>query len=90
MPDDEARAALVRLKGIGVWSADVYLLMVMCRADIWPHGDLALAIAAQEVKRLPARPSYDELDEMAQQWRPHRAAAARLLWHHYLCERKKT
>jgi DNA-3-methyladenine glycosylase II len=50
---------------------------------------LALAAAAQSVKRLPARPSYDELDEMAQQWRPHRAAAARLLWHHYLSERRQ-
>lgn len=89
MPDDEARAALVQLKGIGIWTADCYLLMVLRRPDVWPHGDLALAAAAQSVKRLPARPSYDELDEMAQQWRPHRAAAARLLWHHYLSERRQ-
>ncbi|NJM41850.1 MAG: DNA-3-methyladenine glycosylase 2 family protein [Anaerolineae bacterium] len=89
MPDDEARAALVQLKGIGIWTADCYLLMVLRRPDVWPHGDLALAAAAQSVKRLPARPSYDALDAMAEQWRPHRAAAARLLWHHYLSERAR-
>ncbi len=87
MPDDEARMALIKLKGIGNWTADIYLLMVLRRPDVWPHGDLALAIAAHAVKQLPARPSYDELDELAEQWQPYRAVAARLLWHHYLSER---
>jgi DNA-3-methyladenine glycosylase II len=87
MPDDEARAALIKLKGIGNWTADIYLLMVLRRPDVWPHGDLALAIAAHTVKQLPARPSYDELDQLAEQWQPYRAVAARLLWHYYLCER---
>ena len=89
MPDDEARAALVQLKGIGNWSADIYLLMVLRRLDVWPHGDLALATAAHQVKQLAARPNYDELDQLAEQWQPYRAVAARLLWHHYLSERKK-
>ena len=89
MPDDEARASLVQLKGIGHWSADIYLLMVLRRPDVWPHGDLALATAAHQVKQLAARPNYDELDQLAEQWQPYRAVAARLLWHHYLSERKK-
>jgi DNA-3-methyladenine glycosylase II len=88
--DDQAvRAALKQLKGIGDWTADIYLLMALCRPDVWPHGDLALATAAQQVKRLPQRPSYDELATLAASWRPHRATAARLLWHHYLSERRR-
>ena len=89
MPDDEARAALIHLKGIGNWTADIYLLMVLRRPDVWPHGDLALATAAHAVKQLPAHPSYDELDQLAEQWQPYRAVAARLLWHQYLSERRK-
>ena len=56
MSDDEARLALTRIKGIGAWSADVYLLMAMRRADIWPAGDLALAVAMKELKGLATRP----------------------------------
>ncbi len=82
--DDEARAQLTSVLGIGRWTADIYLLMALGRPDVWPTGDLALAAAAHEVKRLPARPTYPELDALAQAWRPYRAVAARLLWHHYL------
>jgi DNA-3-methyladenine glycosylase II len=89
MSDDDARAALTALTGIGNWTADIYLLMVLCRPDIWPRGDLALWIAAQEVLGLPARPTPDEFDALGEPYRPYRAAAARLLWHHYLCVRKK-
>ncbi|HKQ51804.1 MAG TPA: hypothetical protein VJT74_05510, partial [Pyrinomonadaceae bacterium] len=84
MSDDEARASLMKVKGVGPWTAEIYLLMVLLRRDAWPAGDLALAIAAQEVKGLPTRPTPDELDELAQAWRPWRAVAARLLWLHYL------
>ncbi len=84
LPDEAAREALIALKGIGPWSADIYLLMALRRPDVWPRGDLALAVAVQQVKRLPARPSSDELARMAAQWRPWRAVAARLFWHHYL------
>lgn len=83
-PDDEVRSQLVALKGIGPWSAEIYLLMALCRADAWPAGDLALQVAAQSIKRLPARPDPIALNEVAEQWRPWRAVAARLLWHHYL------
>ncbi len=89
MPDDDVRAALMALTGIGIWSADVYLLMVLCRADIWPRGDLALLIGAQEVLKLRARPSADEFAALGDRWRPHRSAAARILWHHYLGVRRR-
>jgi DNA-3-methyladenine glycosylase II len=58
--------------------------MAMRRADIWPAGDLALAVAIQELKSLPTRPSHDELERIAEQWRPYRAVAARMLWQYYL------
>jgi DNA-3-methyladenine glycosylase II len=84
LPDDEVRAQLISLKGIGAWSAEIYLLMALCRADAWPAGDLALQVAAQRVKQLAARPDPITLSEIAERWRPWRAVAARLLWHHYL------
>jgi DNA-3-methyladenine glycosylase II len=84
LPDEQVRAALIQRKGIGPWSADIYLLMALGRPDIWPAGDLALQIAAQQVKQLPQRPSADAMTVLAEPWRPWRAVAARLLWHHYL------
>lgn len=84
MSDNEARVALTRIKGIGAWSADVYLLMAMRRADIWPAGDLALAVAMKELLGLAHRPAALELEEWAEKWRPHRAVAARMLWQYYL------
>ena len=88
MSDDAARLALTRIKGIGAWSADVYLLMAMRRADIWPAGDLALAVAMKELKDWAARPDHRELERLAEQWRPHRAVAARMLWQYYLGRRR--
>lgn len=84
MDDDEVRQQLTRIKGIGSWSADVYLLMAMRRADIWPAGDLALAVAAKDLLQLERRPTPDELETIAERWRPFRAVAARMLWQHYL------
>jgi len=86
MSDADVRSELVRIKGIGQWTADVYLLMVLRRPDIWPIGDLALAAAAQSVKRLKSRPTPQMLEEIGKAWRPWRAVAARILWHHYLSE----
>jgi DNA-3-methyladenine glycosylase II len=80
----EARAALLRLKGIGPWTADIYLLMALLQPDVWPAGDLALAAAWQKLKHLPTRPGAPELAAIAEAWRPWRAVAARLLWHEYL------
>ena len=87
LPDDEVRGRLTSLRGIGPWTADIYLLMVLRRPDVWPRGDLALATAAAEVLDLPSRPSFDQLAALAERWRPHRATAARILWHHYLSVR---
>ena len=82
--DDDVLVRLTQIKGIGLWSANIYLLMAMRRADIWPAGDLALAVAIQELKNLKRRPSPEELEEIANSWRPHRAVAARMLWQYYL------
>ncbi len=84
MDDAAVRAELTRLKGIGPWTADIYLLMALRRPDAWPSGDLALALAVQAVKGLPLRPAALELEAMSTAWRPWRAVAARLLWHYYL------
>ncbi len=90
MSDEQARVVLTRIKGIGSWSADVYLLMAMRRADIWPAGDLALAVAMKELRGLGYRPGPDELERLAEPWRPHRAVAARMLWQYYLGKRSFT
>jgi DNA-3-methyladenine glycosylase II len=87
LSDDDVRAELVQLRGVGRWTADVYLTMCLLRPDVWPHGDQALATAAMEVADLPRRPTFTQLGEMAERWRPHRAVAARILWHHYLSVR---
>ncbi len=82
--DDEARTELMRLRGIGSWTADVYLTMCLLRPDVWPHGDQALATGAMELLGLATRPTFDELRAVAERWRPLRAVAARIVWHHYL------
>ena len=74
----------MKVKGIGMWTADVYLLMSLKRPDIWPVGDIALQAAAHEIKGLEVRPDADELTEIGEQWRPWRSVAASILWHHYL------
>ena len=85
--DDAARSALLAVRGIGPWTADIYLLMVLLRPDVWPTGDMALAVAYQERYRLRERPSQERLGRIAERWRPWRAVAARLLWHDYLSAR---
>ena len=87
LDDDGVRSALVALPGIGPWTAEVYLLSALRRPDTWPVGDIALQEAARRARRLETRPSPDELDAIGEAWRPHRASAARLLWHLYLSER---
>jgi len=84
MPDAEVKLELMKIKGIGHWSSDIYLLMALRRPDIWPSGDLALAVAVEKVKRLGSRPTNEELTAISHPWQPWRAVAARLLWHYYL------
>lgn len=86
--DTRARDMLVAIRGIGPWTADIYLLMALRRPDVWPTGDLALATAMQRVKRLRGLPVADRQRRVASAWRPWRSVAARILWHSYLSERK--
>jgi DNA-3-methyladenine glycosylase II len=86
LDDDGVRTALVALPGIGPWTAEVYLLSALRRPDTWPVGDIALQEAVRRTLGLERRPSPEELDEIGERWRPHRATAARLLWHRYLSE----
>lgn len=83
MPDREVLALLTRIHGIGPWTADIYLLSALRRADAWPSGDLALQVAAQDLLGLPERPGAKAMVTLASAWSPYRGAAARLLWSHY-------
>jgi DNA-3-methyladenine glycosylase II len=82
--DDEAAVErIVAVRGLGRWTAEVYLLFALAREDVFPAGDLALAAAAADLKRLPGRPAPAAFRALAEPWRPWRALAARLLWHHW-------
>lgn len=82
--DDEAVAAeLTKVKGIGPWTAEIYLLSALGRLDVLPAGDLALQAAAQHLYDLPERPDSRALIEMGEAWRPYRSVAARILWQYY-------
>ena len=85
LPDDDeaAIAELVRIKGIGRWSAEIYLLFAEGRTDIWPAGDLAVQIEVGRLLGLEGRPSEKDVRTLAEVWRPHRGAAAVFAWWHY-------
>ncbi|RQO29654.1 DNA-3-methyladenine glycosylase 2 family protein [Taibaiella sp. KBW10] len=82
--DEDIRAQLIRLKGIGHWTIDVYLMFVLQRADIFPFGDLAAVNALKRLKQLPKETPRAALPDMIQHWRPYRTVATMILWHHYL------
>ena len=84
--DDDVRTELTKLKGIGQWTSDIYLLMVLGRPDVMPKGDIALHSAWHKLSGGP-KPHADEFLEIAERWRPYRSVAARMLWHFYLSER---
>jgi DNA-3-methyladenine glycosylase II len=84
MPDFAIRLELLKIKGVGPWTADIYLLMALNRPDIWPVGDLALVTAIQKLKNLPGRPTLVEFEVIGEPWKPWRAVASRILWHYYL------
>lgn len=84
LSDEAVRAVLTAVKGIGPWTANIYLMMALGRPDVWPGGDLALARAMQDVKGLRSVPDQERQLRVAENWRPYRAVAARLLWQHYL------
>jgi len=81
--DEAAIAALTRIKGIGRWSAEIYLLFAEGRADIWPAGDLAVQVETGRLLGLDGRPAEKATRALAETWRPHRGAAAIFTWHHY-------
>jgi DNA-3-methyladenine glycosylase II len=83
MDDEAAILTIASVKGMGRWTAEVYLLFAHARLDVFPAGDIALAASAAHLKNLPARPGPVALRALAEMWRPHRALAARLLWHHW-------
>ena len=88
LPDAEVKSELMKLKGIGEWTSDIYLLMGILRPDVMPKGDIALHSAWHRLSGEP-RPTADEFLSMAERWRPYRSVAARLLWHFYLSEKRR-
>jgi DNA-3-methyladenine glycosylase II len=93
LPEEEAIAAISAMRGFGRWSAEIYLLFALGRADIFPADDLGLQIGMQRLKRLEARPGRKAMTELAEPWRPWRGCGAIFLWHFYgaatLDERKQ-
>ena len=81
--DEEAIELLTRIKGIGRWSAEIYLLFAEGRTDVWPAGDLAVQIEIGKLLGLEGKPSEKQLRDLAEAWRPHRGAVAVLAWHSY-------
>ena len=87
LPDQEVRHNLMQIKGIGPWTANIYLVVALGRPDVWPDGDLALATAIKRLYVLSQRPSSKQMRHRSQLWRPWRSVAARLLWHYYLSKK---
>jgi DNA-3-methyladenine glycosylase II len=82
--DDAIRTMLKKLKGIGDWTSDIYLIHALRRMDIFPIGDLAMVNALKQIKSLPSTTSKEELIKVAEPWRPYRSIASMILWHHYI------
>ena len=89
LDDVAAIAALTGVRGVGRWTAEIYLLFALGRPDVWPAQDLALQVAVQHLKSLPERPGPRDMDRLAEAWRPHRGTAARLLWKYYRVARSR-
>lgn len=87
LPDEHVRFALKRIKGIGDWTADIYLIFALQRTDVFPIGDLAMVNAFKEVKKLDDGISKEELNNLSEIWSPHRSIATMLLWHYYIKKR---
>jgi DNA-3-methyladenine glycosylase II len=85
--DDDIRIELKKIKGIGDWTVDVYLMHALQRADLFPLGDIALVNSLKEIKKLPAYTSKEDMLAIAESWRPYRTIAAMILWHAYICKR---
>jgi DNA-3-methyladenine glycosylase II len=88
-PDEQVSTSLMTIKGIGRWTSDIYLLMVLRRADVLPRGDIALYTSFKELSGGGERPTPDAFEDYAERWRPYRAVGARILWQAYLERRRK-
>ena len=88
LTDEDVRKELTSIKGIGNWTADVYLLFALQRTDVFPTGDLAMMNAFKEIKKLDKNISKDETLRVAEQWKPYRSIATMMLWHYYLRKKK--
>ncbi len=88
LTDEEVRAHMIQLKGIGHWTIDVYLMHALQRTDLFPLGDIALVNSLKEVKKLPKEISKEEMLKIAEPWRPFRTIASMILWHSYIIKRK--
>ena len=87
MSDDEVRTTLKKVKGIGDWTVDVYLMMVLNRCDFFAPGDIALMKSIKEVKNLSPLTTKEEILQVADKWKPYRTIAAYMLWHAYIKKR---
>ena len=87
LPDEKIREELKRIKGIGDWTVDIYLLFALQRTDIFPTGDLAMMNAFKEIKQLEKQVSKEEVIVLSQNWKPHRSVATMILWHYYIQKR---
>ena len=87
MPDEKLREELKRIKGIGDWTVDVYLLFALQRTDIFPTGDLAMINAFKEIKQMKKQVTKEEIIALSESWKPHRSIATMLLWHYYIQKR---
>ena len=85
--DEDIRQQLKKIKGIGEWTVDVYLLFALQRTDVFPVGDPAMVNAVKEVKQLPKETSQEQLLRLSESWRPYRSIAAMLFWHYYIEKR---
>ena len=88
LPDAEVKNELIKLKGVGEWTSDIYLLMAMLRPDVMPKGDVALHTVWHKLSG-EDRPTSDDFLIIAERWKPYRSVAARLLWHFYLSEKRR-
>lgn len=88
MDDEAAIAEMIKLRGVGRWTAEVYLLFALRRPDIWPVDDLGIVIGMQGLKGLKERPGKKAMIEYGEAWRPWRSVAARMLWHQVDCQRR--
>ncbi len=89
MSNDDVRKELIKIKGIGNWTADIYLMMVLHRCDVFPCGDIALLTSIKEIKNLPKETSKETIAALAKAWQPYQTIAAFILWHAYLKKRNR-